>query len=68
MIDGAVAAVTYRSLMDAEGNTNPHALWGEDRRGIVQDAHETVDIDTWRDFYLAEAVLREKRQPPNQKR
>ena len=29
-----------------------------DRRGLVQEAHETVDIDSLRDFFLAEAVLR----------
>ena len=57
-IDGAVGAVTYESLIRAEGSEDPHAFWGEDRRGLVQEAHETVDIDSLRDFYLAEAVLR----------
>ena len=57
-IDGAVGAVTYESLMRAGGNDDPHAFWGADRRGLVQEAHETVDIDSLRDFYLAEAVLR----------
>ncbi len=58
-IDGAVAAVTLRSLMDSADNPDPHGFWGTDRRAVIQEAHETVDIDTLRDFYLAEAILRE---------
>jgi len=59
-IDGAVGVVKYETLMRAEGNSDPHAFWGRDRRGLVQDAHETVDIDNLLDFYMAEAVLRAK--------
>ena len=63
-IDSSVAVVTYTSLMDAQGNDDPHAFWGRDRRAVVQQAHETVDIDNLRDFFLAEAVLRENMMAP----
>ncbi len=57
-IDSSVAAVTYRSLVDAAGNSNPHAFWGKDRRGVVQGELDTVDIDCEYDFLMAEAVLK----------
>jgi len=57
-IDGAAAAVRSQSLMAADGNPDPHAFWGNDRRGVVQPAEVTVDIDSLRDFYLAQATLR----------
>jgi CMP-N-acetylneuraminic acid synthetase len=59
-IDGAVGVVTWQSLRSAAGKEDPHAFWGEDRRALVQEAHETVDIDCFRDFFLAEAALRER--------
>lgn len=59
-IDGCVGVVRYRPLMAAAGAEAPHAFWGRHRRAIVQDAHETVDIDTLRDFFMAEAILRER--------
>ncbi len=57
-IDGAVGAVKRQPLMNAAGSENPHAFWGNDRRVIIQEPHETVDIDSIKDFYLAEAALR----------
>ncbi len=59
-IDGAVGVVKCSCLMDAAGNSDPHAFWGTDRRGIIQEAHETVDIDCLKDFFLAEAILKEQ--------
>jgi len=59
-IDGAVGVVRYTVLTASAGSPDPHAFWGTDRRGFVQSAWETVDIDTFRDLYLAETVLREK--------
>ncbi|MCF7958589.1 MAG: acylneuraminate cytidylyltransferase family protein [Phycisphaerae bacterium] len=59
-IDGAVGVVTRQSLLAGQDNPDPHAFWGPDRRVIIQDPHETVDIDSVRDFYMAEAALREK--------
>jgi len=59
-IDSAVGAMRYEVLRAAAGSDNPHAMWGTDRRGIAQEAHETVDIDHLRDFFLAEATLRQR--------
>ena len=59
-IDGAVGVVRTAALMAAAGSTDPHAFWGSDRRGLVQEAYETVDIDSMRDFYVAQAALRER--------
>lgn len=65
VIDGAVGAVRYETLMAAEGADDPHAFWGRDRRGMAQEGLETVDIDCLRDFYLAEAALRQKKATGN---
>lgn len=57
--DGAVAAVTRAALFAALANPNDHqAFLGEDRRAIVQRADDAVDIDEPVDLYLAEALLR----------
>ncbi len=56
-IDGAVGVVRTECLMAAKGAGNPHAFWGKKRQGLIQDASETVDIDSPRDFRMAEAVL-----------
>ncbi len=68
MIDGAVGVVRYETLMAAADNDDPHAFWGKDRRGLEQEAHETVDIDTPRDLFLAEAALRYAPPPSSQTR
>lgn len=57
--DGAVVAVTRRALFLVDPE-DPHAFFGADRRGIVQGAGETVDIDTLEDLRLAEALLRDR--------
>lgn len=59
-IDSAVGVVRRECLMAAAGKEDPYAFWGTDKRALVQEAHETVDIDCERDFFMAEAVLREK--------
>ena len=59
-IDSAVGAMRYEVLRAAADSDNPHAMWGLDRRGLVQEAHETVDIDQPRDVFVAEATLRER--------
>jgi CMP-N,N'-diacetyllegionaminic acid synthase len=61
-IDGAVGAVKYEVLMGACGSEDPHAFWGNDRRALLQEPHETIDIDTYRDLLVAEAALREKQE------
>ena len=60
-LNGGLGVARYECLRAAEGQADPHAFWGRDRRAIVQAEHETVDIDALRDFFLAEAALREKR-------
>ncbi len=57
-IDGAVLAFRYASLLAGIAGNDPHAFLGHDRRAIIQESHETVDIDNERDLYLAEAILR----------
>ena len=59
-IDSAVGVVKRETLMRAEGSVDPHAFWGKDRRGIIEQPHETVDIDIFRDFRIAEAALAER--------
>jgi CMP-N,N'-diacetyllegionaminic acid synthase len=56
--DGAVIAVRRASLFAPETRDDPHAFFGPDRRAIVQQPEDTVDIDTPVDLYLAEAILR----------
>ncbi|MBN1436434.1 MAG: acylneuraminate cytidylyltransferase family protein [Sedimentisphaerales bacterium] len=60
-LNGGLGVVRYDCLFAAAGNSDPHAFWGQDKRAIVQQEHETVDIDASYDFFLAEAILREKR-------
>ena len=59
--DGAVVAVSRRALFTTDSNDH-HAFLGTDRRGIVQKPGDTVDIDSLDDLYLAEAILRLRRQ------
>ncbi|HEY4328762.1 MAG TPA: acylneuraminate cytidylyltransferase family protein [Phycisphaerae bacterium] len=55
---GAVYAMRTEVLMTAEGSPDPHGFLGGDRRGLVVKPEDSVDIDTERDVYLAEAILR----------
>lgn len=55
---GAVYVMRTEVLMAAEGSKDPHAFLGVDRRGLVVGAEDSVDIDTLKDLYVAEAVLR----------
>ena len=56
--DGAVIVIRRESLFAPETADDPHAFFGRDRRAVVQQADDSVDIDTLADFYLAEAILR----------
>lgn len=59
--DGACVVMSRASL--ERGRTHPddpHAMFGVDRRGILTEMGETVEIDHRRDLYWAEAVLRER--------
>lgn len=57
--DGAVAAVTRRALFDALNTPEDHqAFLGRDRRALIQQVDDAVDIDEPFDLYVAEAILR----------
>jgi CMP-N,N'-diacetyllegionaminic acid synthase len=57
---GAVYVMRTKVLMAAEGSPDPHAFLGTDRRGLVVAPEDSVDIDTERDLWLAEAALRQR--------
>lgn len=59
--DGACVAMSRASL--ERGRTwpdDPHAMFGTDRRGIRVGEGETVEIDSERDLFLAQAVLTQR--------
>ncbi len=56
--DGAVVAVSQQSMLRGRENpSDPHAFFGTDRRGIIVESGQTVEIDEPKDFYLAEALI-----------
>jgi CMP-N-acetylneuraminic acid synthetase len=58
LLDGGLTVVTRAALFAAAGDRlEPHAFLGSDRRALIVDRHDTVDIDEPVDFYLAEAIL-----------
>ncbi len=60
--DGAAVVVTRDSLIAAaEHPEDHHAFFGRDRRGLVQSPEDTVDVDGIIDLYVAEAILRSRR-------
>jgi CMP-N-acetylneuraminic acid synthetase len=59
--DGAIVAASRKSMLRGKRNpSDPHAFFGDGRRAIVTESGETVEIDSQRDLFLAEAVLRER--------
>jgi len=54
--DGGVIAVTQSSLFTVDPN-EPHAFLGRDRRGIITQPGEVVDVDSEIDARVAEAIL-----------
>jgi CMP-N-acetylneuraminic acid synthetase len=59
--DGAAVVMSIASLRRGiEHPEDPHAMFGVDRRGILTEMGETVEVDHLRDLYWAEAVLRER--------
>jgi CMP-N,N'-diacetyllegionaminic acid synthase len=61
--DGAVVAVSRASMLRGEESPqDPHAFFGQDRRGIPTEMGETIEIDHLRDLYWAEAVLRDRNE------
>lgn len=59
--DGAIVAVSRKSMLRGRRTpSDPHAFFGEDRRGVRTEPGETVEIDARRDLFLAEAILRDR--------
>ncbi len=59
---GAVYVMKTSVLMAAEGSSDPHAFLGADRRGLVVNPEDSVDIDTAKDLFVAEAMLRAEQE------
>lgn len=61
MLDGGVIALKRASLFTiVEGE--PHAFLGGDRRAVVTQPGEVVDVDTQDDFAAAQTILEERLQ------
>lgn len=59
--DGAVVAVSRSSLERGRVNrSDPHAFFGVDRRGFEVPMGGTVEVDSRRDLFIADAILREQ--------
>lgn len=61
MLNGGIIAVTRASLFTADPS-GPHAFLGADRRAIVNEPEEVIDVDSRLDLLVAEAVLAERRR------
>lgn len=55
-LDGGVIAVTRRSLFTVDDG-QPHAFLGSDRRAVVTQQGQVVDIDTELDLDIAQALV-----------
>ncbi|MEE9403540.1 MAG: acylneuraminate cytidylyltransferase family protein [Algisphaera sp.] len=65
-LDGGVIAVTRESLF-AIDPAQPHAFLGTDRRAILTQPGEVVDIDGPADLIVAEATLKLQREEADRK-
>jgi len=65
-LDGGVIAVTRKSLFTViEGR--PHAFLGDDRRAVVTEPGQVVDVDTPMDFTLAQVLMAQSGAPSNKR-
>ncbi len=62
-LDGGMIAVTREALF-TEVPDEPHAFLGVDRRAVVTQTGDVVDIDEELDLIVAEAILRRRGQSP----
>lgn len=63
--DGGVVAVSRASMLRGEADPgDPHAFFGDDRRGVACGVGENVEVDTAFDLCVAEAALRGRRRTP----
>lgn len=61
--DGAIVVSSRKAMLRGlDHPEDPHAFFGEDRRGILTQPQETVEVDREVDLYLAEAILRSRQQ------
>jgi CMP-N,N'-diacetyllegionaminic acid synthase len=59
--DGAAVAVSRSSMLRGlQFPEDPHAFFGIDRRAVLSEMGDTVEVDHARDLYWAEAVLRDR--------
>jgi len=56
MLDGGVIALTRKALFSFEAG-KPHAFLGRDRRAIITQPGEVVDVDREHDRLVAETIL-----------
>jgi len=61
MLNSGVLAVTRDSLFRVDPE-DPHAFLGDDRRAIVTDEDDVIDVDSPLDLRVAEAVLAHRRE------
>jgi CMP-N-acetylneuraminic acid synthetase len=55
--EGAVAVVSTGVLMKSESEEGPEAFLGHDRRAVITEQGETVEVDSAADMVLAEFLL-----------
>lgn len=63
--DGAVLAIRRPALFNDRTLHDPQALWGNDRRAIVQQPEDAVDVDTRLDLHVAAAILTARQAQAN---
>ena len=62
--EGAIVASSRTSMELARSRRDdPHAFFGTDRRAVLTDVTDTVEVDSRRDLMLAEAILRDRQFP-----
>jgi CMP-N,N'-diacetyllegionaminic acid synthase len=61
--DGAVVVSSRAAMERGRANrSDPHGFFGIDRRAVMCEATDTVEIDSRRDLLMAEAILRDQEQ------
>ncbi len=60
MLDGGIIAVTRQSLFTVEPG-QPHAFLGRDRRAVLTQPGEVVDVDDATDLRLADILLKQRK-------
>ncbi len=60
--DGGIIALTHAALFHQIPGVpeGPHAFFGKDRRGVINQPGEVIDIDDRIDLLVAEAILRDR--------